>query len=145
MSACEKYRGLLMGLLDKELTPEEANEVNSHLTRCSKCREEYDQLRETAKKIGTLSFNEPQDEILENLWKSPYSRFSKVSGLLLIFFGWITLIVFSLYEIFAHGEEPLVPKIAIVAMILGFLVLLIYVIRERIINYKSDPYKEVVR
>ena len=28
---CEKYKALLMGLMDNELTPEEASEVNSHL------------------------------------------------------------------------------------------------------------------
>ena len=69
MSDCEKYKGLLMGLIDGELTPEETGEVDAHLIKCSSCREEYEQLRETANKIEVVSFDEPQDEILKKLWK----------------------------------------------------------------------------
>ena len=54
MSECEKYHGLLVGLLDKELTPEETVEINEHLIRCSACREKYEQLKETAGKPVSL-------------------------------------------------------------------------------------------
>lgn len=145
MKECEKYKGLLMGLIDKELTPKETSEINDHLIRCAECREEYEQLRETATKIETVSFVEPQDEVLRSLWKSPYSRFTRNSGLFLVFAGWIALIIYGFYEAFRSGEEPVFSKVAIAAVLFGFLVLLLSVIRERIHTYKSDPYKEVER
>ena len=145
MSACKKYKGLLMGLIDQELSPEEASEVNKHLHRCERCREEYEQLQETCNKIESISIKEPEDKILEKLWRSPYSRISKISGFLLVLFGWISLIVYTLVEWILHGSQGLFHKITIGAIILGFLVLLASVIRERIKGYKSDPYKEVIR
>lgn len=145
MSDCEKYKGLLMGLIDGELTPEEANEINAHLIKCAECREEYEQLRETAARIETVSFREPRDKVLKSLWRSPYSRLTRNSGLILVFAGWLALIVYGLFEMFRSGDEPFFPKVAVAAVIFGFIVLLASVIRERIHTYKVDPYKEVER
>jgi anti-sigma factor RsiW len=145
MKECEKYKGLLMGLIDGELTPEETSEVNAHLIKCAACRQEYEQLRETAAKIETVSFEEPQDEVLKKLWKTPYSRFAKNSGLFLVFAGWLALVIYGLYEAFRSQDEPVFSKIAVAAVLIGFVVLLFSVIRERIQTYKADPYKEVKR
>jgi hypothetical protein len=142
---CEKFKPLLMGLIDGELTPEETAEVNSHLIKCDACRNEFEELKDTAGQIDTVSFIEPQDEVLRKLWKSPYSRLIRNSGLLLVFSGWLFLILFALFEIIRSPDEPFLPKIAVAAMIIGFLVLLVFLIRERIHTYKVDPYKEVKR
>ncbi len=143
MKDCEKYKKLLMGLIDNELTPEEASELNDHLTRCSSCRDEYEQLRDTASKISNISFIQPHEKELRKLWKSPYSRFTRNSGLFLVFTGWISLILYGLYEFFMSKSEATFSKISIAAIFIGFAVLLASVIRDRIIAYKSDPYKEI--
>lgn len=145
MMECERFKPLLMGLIDGELTPEETAEVNAHLIKCEACRAEYEDLKDTAGQIDTVSFIEPQDEVLRKLWKSPYSRFMRNSGLLLVFSGWLFLVLFALFEIFRSQDEPFLPKIAIAAVIVGFFVLLFFLIRERIHTYKVDPYKEVKR
>ena len=145
MSACEKYINLLMGLMDNELTPDEVNEIKNHLIKCKRCRDEYEDLRKTTNKINFVSFEEPQDAILKKIWKSPYSRLSRVSGFFLVLVGWLSLIVYSLFELLRNGEGPAFPRIAMAAIIFGFLVLLVTVIRERMQTYKSDPYKEVQR
>ena len=145
MMACEKYKPLLMGLIDGELTSEESAEVNNHLIKCEACRTEYEALRDTAGKIHGVSFIEPQEEVLRKLWKRPYSRLMRNSGLFLVFSGWIFLVVYALFEIFRDHEEPFLPKIAVAAVIIGFFILLGFLIRERIHTYKVDLYKEVKR
>ena len=145
MMACEKFKPLLMGLIDGELTPEESAEVNEHLIKCEACRTEYEELRETAGKIEGVSFIEPQDEVLRKLWKRPYSRLMRNSGLFLVISGWIFLIAYALVEIFRDNQEPFLPKMAVAAVIIGFFILLGFLIRERIQTYKVDPYKEVKR
>ncbi len=145
MSDCQKYQGLLMGLLDKELTPEETVEVNDHLTRCEVCRKEYEQIRETSGKIEAVSFIEPEDEVLEQLWKFPHSRLTRNSGLLLVLAGVLLLIIYGIFEFLRSGEEAVIPKIGVVAVLIGCVILLLSVIRERMHTYKVDPYKEVKR
>ena len=145
MKECEKYKGLLMGLIDDELTPEEAGEVNAHLIKCAACREEYEDLRGTAARIEKASFEEPTDEVLNRLWKRPYHRFMRNSGLFLVVGGYVALIVYALIEMFKSGGEPVFPKITFAAIVIGFVLLLATVIRERLHTYKTDPYKEVRR
>ena len=145
MNECLKYKKLLMGLIDNELTSEEITEVQQHLTRCADCRKEYEQLKDTGAKIKKVSFEEPQDKILQSLWRSPFSRFARMSGLFLVIGGWLALIIYAIIEILKQGEEPVFTKVAIAAVFIGFFVLLATVIRDRLKTYKTDPYKEVER
>lgn len=145
MGECEKYKPLLMGLIDQELTPEEAADVNHHLSRCAKCRAEYESLREAGAKIEAVSFNEPEDEILETLWNPPYSYFTRLSGLIMVIGGWAGLILYILFEWIVRSSGRLLPRISIAVMVLGFILLLVNAIRERLAKYKVDPYKEIVR
>lgn len=142
---CEKYKGLMMGLMDNELTEEEAGEVNSHLTRCEACREEYRQLQKTTTKLKDISYAEPHDEVLDRVWKSPYSRFTRNFGLFMVLGGWIVLVAYAIYEGLSSSREALLPKTAMAVVIVGFVILLVSVIWGRIKTYKSDPYKEVQR
>ncbi|HDQ44114.1 MAG TPA: zf-HC2 domain-containing protein [bacterium] len=145
MSACDDFKGLLMGLIDEELTPDETGRVHRHLKRCAACRREYEQLRETASKIGGVSYREPADEVLESLWNAPYSHYTRVSGIVLIIGGWAALILYILYEWIVRNSQGIFPKIGAAMMIVGFVILLFTAIRERIVKHKVDPYREVVR
>lgn len=145
METCEKYKILMMGLMDNELTPEEMSEVHAHLTRCQSCRDEYESLIETSSKINLISYIEPQDEIYAKLWKSPYSRLTRFTGWFLFIGGWTVLLLFGLIELLRNTNEPLLPRLATVAFIIGFVVLLLSVLRERFKKTKIDPYKEVIR
>lgn len=145
MSNCEKYKTLLMGLLDGELTVEETQDVNQHLTRCQACRDEYEALVGTGQQIEKVTFIEPTEEELNRLWKAPYSRWTKNSGLFLVLIGWITLVVYAVVEALRDSQEPLFSRLAVAAVIIGFIVLLFNVVRERLVTYKKDPYKEVKR
>ena len=79
----ERRQRLLSGLIDQELTPEEAAEANDLLVRDTEFRREYEQLRGSAAHIASLKFAEPHDPVLDQLWQSPFSRFSRNAGLLL--------------------------------------------------------------
>jgi hypothetical protein len=145
MKNCEEFKPLLVGLLDGELNPDEARRINDHLTRCAACRTEYAHLRETSGELTAISFQEPDDAILAQMWNSPFSRLTRNTALLMIIGGYAALIGYALFEFFLHGKEALPVKTGLAAIILGFLILLVQLIRERIKTYKSDPYKEIER
>ena len=145
MNNCEPFKGLLVGLLDGELTPDETRQINEHLTRCAACRQEYEQLRETTGKLSAISFREPDDKMLAQMWKSPFSRLSRNTALILIVGGYAGLIGYGMFEFLTSGTKDLPAKVGLAAIVLGFLILLVQLIRERIRTYKSDPYKEIER
>ena len=145
MNNCEKYRPLIVGLLDNELTSEEIQELNTHLNRCEACRKEFDEMKEISGKLALPSFKEPEDEILDTLWKSPYSRFTRNAGFFMVAASCLGLAGYIFYEFMVEKKAALLPKISTAALIIGFLVLLFSVIRERIRTYKKDIYKEIKR
>ncbi|MBN2242348.1 MAG: zf-HC2 domain-containing protein [Acidobacteria bacterium] len=145
MNNCEKYRGLLVGLLDRELNPQETVEINEHLVRCAGCREEYERLRDTSGKLEAVSFEEPSDEILRRLWRNPFSRLARIGGIFLIVAGYAALICYALFQFFTSGKENFWGKVPIAAIGIGFLILLLLVILERVKSYGKDPYREIKR
>jgi anti-sigma factor RsiW len=145
MNNCERYRHLLVGLLDRELDPKESAEVNEHLMRCPECREEYEKLRETSGKLESIAFEEPSDEVLRRLWRNPFSRLGRISGIILIVAGYAALICYALFEFFTNGKENFWVRVPVAAIVVGFLILLLLVILERVKTYRKDPYREIER
>ena len=145
MADCEKYKTLLIGLADQELTQDESAEIHDHLNRCGECRKEYNEMLGTGKILQGVSFDEPEDEVLESLWKAPYSRWAKVSGLVLVVGGWVALVVMAIVQIFTDSGESLFSRVTGGAVVIGFIIILLYVIRERMATYKVDRYKGVKR
>lgn len=145
MNNCEPFKGLLVGLLDGELTPDETRQINDHLTRCAACRAEYEQLRETTGKLAAISFQEPDDAVLAQVWKSPFSRLARNTSLVLIIGGYAGLMGYGLFQLLTSGTKELPAKMGLAAIVLGFLILLVQLIRERVRTYKTDPYKEIKR
>ena len=143
MNNCEKYRHLLVGLLDGELDPQETMEVNDHLMRCSQCRDEFEQLRETTGKLESVTFETPSDETLRRLWKNPFSRLSRIGGLLLVIMGYAALIGYALFVYFTSGKEVIWNKLSVAAIVIGFIILFVHVVVERVKTYGKDPYKEI--
>ncbi|MEN8154190.1 MAG: zf-HC2 domain-containing protein [Acidobacteriota bacterium] len=142
---CKHYRELMMGLIDNELSGEEATEVNGHITRCRSCREEFEDLKKSSAELKGISYKEPRDVKLDRIWKAPYSRFSKIAGLVMVIGAWAAIALYSVFEIMRSGTEEAIPKMAIMIILIGLVILLIAVIRDRIKTYKKDPYKEVDR
>jgi anti-sigma factor RsiW len=145
MANCEHYRGLLSGLLDDELTPEESSELNRHLIRCASCRSDYEELRRTEEKLEAISYVEITDQAARSLWKMPYGRFLSIASLVLVIGGYAALLLYGLITYLTDGDEDLFGRVALGAIVIGFLVLLGSLIVERISTYRVDPYKEIER
>ena len=140
MNDGEKYRNLLVGLADRVLNPQEATAVNDHLRSCARCRRECEQLLEISGKLEVLVFAEPPDEIVRQLWRSPFSRLSRIGGLLLVIGGYAALIGYALFELFTSDQEGSWVKISMAAIAIGFLMLLVQVVRERLKTYRKDLF-----
>ena len=145
MNPCDEFKGLLVGMLDHELTPEETCRTNEHLVRCAACRADYERLRETSGKLAAMSFAEQGDAIIQRVWRSPFSRLTRNSALWMIIGGYAGLIGYALVAYLRDDTEALPGKIGLAAIVIGFVLLFGQVIRERLCTYKTDPYKEIER
>lgn len=145
MASCEHYRTLIAGLLDNELTAEESVALNEHLIRCASCRADYEELRQTEKKLDAISYVEITDEAARSLWKLPYARTLRNASLLMVFGGYAALLIYGFITFLTDGDEDLFGKVTLAAIVIGFVVLLGSIVVERISTWRVDPYKEIER
>lgn len=142
---CSEIRILLSGLVDDELQTDEKVQVNDHLQKCSHCRRELEDMRKTAGILDSVPELEIHEHELDEMWKSPYGRFTRFSGVVLVLVGYAVLIFYGLYEFLISDKEGVVPRMALAAIVVGFLVLLGRLVFERLRTYGNDPYKGVKR
>jgi hypothetical protein len=134
-----------MRLLSSWKYPEEANEVSDLLRKSQRWRDEYNSLLETHEHLKGLTFEEPIDAVLRQLWKSPYSHYAHSAALLMIIGGVLFLCGFGFLIVVSSGSEGWQVKVPFVAISVGAATMLFLKIRERIATYQADPYKEVQR
>jgi anti-sigma factor RsiW len=145
MSDCTRYRALLMGLMDDELTADEATDVHEHLSRCGGCQDEYDSLRQSLGALDGAAFCEPAEDVLATFWRNPYQRVGQQAALWMMIGGYLLLIGYGIATFMRDGAVPAVPKLGFAAIGIGAAVLLLQVLTARLRVVKDDPYREVKR
>lgn len=145
----ERAQQLMMGALDGELSDTERSELNRLLDADPKLREEWQRLQNVKEVTSTMALRSPPEEVWDHYWTSVYSRFERRVGWILLSLGAIVLLSYGLLtaaqEILADATLPVVVKAAVFVAVVGTVVLLVSVAREKWFTHKSDPYKDVQR
>ena len=145
----ERFRILLMGEIDGELTSQESAELHDVLRRypeLAKERNEFHKLKEVTK---TMAFKTPPKEVWDKYWINIYNRIERGIAWILVSIGAIILITWSLFRAVESMLEDTqlvgIVKVGIVLALAGFVILIVSVLREKLIIRKTDPYKEIQR
>jgi len=149
---CQEWKPLLSGYVDRELTAEEEDRLKNHLSHCSECRVDLQELRDIEGVTSAMkdeSFAPAGDVFWDRYWLSVYNRIERGVGWLLLSLGAAALVGFGAWH-FATGflfdaNAPLIVRVGTALVIAGGAVLVVSVVRERIRTYRHDPYKEVKR
>jgi len=147
--SCEKYKEMLMGYLDGELSGEQNREIEKHLNVCTGCSEELDEFRELKKITDDISLNEPEDRIFDQYWSCVYNRIERRLGwILLSVSGTILVIWLGFMAIEAIVEDhtiSIVLKVGLLMFYASLVILLVSVFREKHHFRNRDRYKDVRR
>ncbi len=88
----------------------------------------------------------PEKEEWNYYWIKTYNKIERITSWVLISLGIIMLLTFFIYSllttIFQEVEMPIVIKIGLISLILGFIILIISIIREKHYINKKDKYKK---
>lgn len=144
---CEKNKYLMMGYLDDELSPEEREEVQTHIEQCPDCRSEYKEFLVLKHTTSKMKLKGPDQQTWEGYMNTLYGRIERGIGWILFSIGAILLLGYGGYQLvsetIADPEIPVPMKVGILCAMFGLTILLISVLRERLIARKTDIYKEI--
>jgi anti-sigma factor RsiW len=146
----ERARALLMAALDGELGPDERRELDRLIADHPALAGEWSRLTRVKEVTAMVTLRTPSDEVWDGYWKTSYRRTERGIGWLLVAAGAIVLSAWGLWHLFesllADTDTPVAIRLAIAAVVLGGLVLMFSVLREKLFTRRHDPYdREVIR
>jgi predicted anti-sigma-YlaC factor YlaD len=142
-SATEHVGDLLSGYLDGELTQQQRQKVTLHCADCEPCREDLAELRTLRERIGGANLSEMGEDRWRENMNDATVELSRGIGWLLFLLGLMIAGSFLVYTLLTDSGMPLVVKFILVGVYGGLGVLLFSVLRQRLIERKTDKYKDV--
>ena len=133
----------LSGYVDGELTQQQRQRIDVHCAGCADCARDLRELKELRESVGNARLsNKKQDVWREKMNDATVQRSRGIGGLLLIG-GVLACLGIGVFVFLFDSSTSLVEKL-IVGAIYGGLGLLFYsVLRQRLIERKTDKYKDV--
>ena len=145
----DRAHHLMMAALDGELDAAESAELDRLLAGDERLQREWVQLSRVKEVTKTMAYREPPEEIWDAYWTSVYNRTERGIGWILASVGAFVVSGYGIWiwlqDLLADTELPAFVKLGIFALLLGGLVLLVSVIREKLFTRGKDPYREVQR
>ena len=133
----------LSGYLDGELTQQERQQVDLHLADCESCMGMLRELEELRGRMGRSALSRKyEDHWRENMDDTGVQLSRGIGWLLLI--G--AILVIATIVVFQFLTDPGISgfmKFIISAFYLGWAALFVSVLRQRLIERKTDKYKDV--
>ena len=145
----DHVRRLMMQALDDELSAAQRAELDRLLADDECLRAEWEKLRKVKEVTETMDYRNPPQEIWQDYWVSVFNRFERGLGWTLVSVGAAVLVGYALWHqvqsVLADSGMPAYLKIAIFAVLMGGIILLLSVAREKLFTRRHDPYKGVQR
>jgi len=138
-----------MAALDGELDDAEREDLDRRMAEDPELREEWDRMSAVKEATGRLRLRTPPDEVWDDYWQSVYNRAERgfawivVSVSAAVLLGWGAWR--ALEALLADRDVPIVLKVAVFGVVLGGIVLLVSVVREKWFTGRRDPYRGVQR
>ncbi len=134
---------LLSGFVDGELTQQQRQLVTLHCENCIECQGNLVSLRELRERIGNANLSEVGEDKWRETMNDTTVQTTRSIGWLLFIAGLLVAVGIGLVGFVFADDIPVGLKLLLVAIYGGLALLLFSVLRQRLIERKTDKYKDV--
>jgi len=146
---CDEIKVKVMALLDGELSGQDTMIVKEHLKSCKRCSGEYASLKKLKEVTGAMKLKKLPEYYWDDYWTHVYNRIERGISWLLISLGAIIVLAFASWEaltaLIADQEMNPFLKVGIFALMIGAVILVVSILREKILVKRIDKYRKVER
>jgi hypothetical protein len=133
----------LSGYVDGELTQQERQQVEIHCAQCPQCSSELAQLQSVRESIGKARLSDLDQDVWREMMGDTTVKASRTIGWLLLIGGVLAAVGLGVYEIIFESSASVFEKTIVGVIYAGLAGLFISVLRQRLIDRKTDKYKDV--
>ena len=145
----EHYKHLLLKVVDGVATAEEREEFTNHIRSCEECRCEYGEFKNLEEFMSAVKLKDLSEDARAAYARSLYNRLERGLGWIFLSLGAILLLGFGgfmlIKEFIINPAVSVILKIGVCAVLAGFIVLLVSVLKERLFVRKYDKYSKEVK
>jgi anti-sigma factor RsiW len=134
---------LISGYLDGELTQQDRQRVDVHLGACADCSDRLAELTELRARISGTRLSPVGEDIWREKMDDMTVKVSRRIGWLLFVGGLLLVAGFGIWEFVIDSSMDLTTKLVVAAVYVGLGALFVSVLRQRLIERKTDKYKDV--
>lgn len=135
---------MLSGFIDGELTQQDRQRVQVHIEDCGQCRTDLEELEAMRRAIGKARLSDLAQDKWRETMDDTTVKASRGIGWLLVLGGALLAIGVAVIEIVTSTSTmTLVEKLIVGGVYGGMLLIFISVLRQRLIERKTDKYKDV--
>ena len=134
---------LLSGYIDGELTQQNRQRVSQHCEDCERCRQELVALQSMRDRIAASRLSDIGEEAWRETMNDTTVKATRGIGWLLLIGGVLLAFGFAVYEIVTDAAISTMERLIIGGIYGGLLLLFLSVLRQRLIERKTDKYKDV--
>lgn len=135
---------LLSGFIDGELTQQDRQRVQLHIDGCKKCGADVDELRLLRQTVGKARLSRLDDDVWREAMDDTMVKASRGIGWLLVVGAVLLGAGLGVYELVSSPSSmSLLEKMIVGGVYGGMLLIFISVLRQRLIERKTDRYKDV--
>ena len=146
---CDEFPLKSMAYLDDEMEPGDREAFEYHVAMCDRCRAELEKLRRVKEMTGRIKMVDVEEQRWETYWAQIYNRLERMLGWILLSIGAIITFSYGLFtamkDLLYDSSVPVLLRFGIFALVIGLVILLVSVARQRFFAWKRDPYREVRR
>ena len=134
---------LLSGYLDGELTQQQSQRVDVHLGGCAECRDRLSELAGLRRRVAGARLSTMAQDVWRERMDDVAVKASRGLGWVLFLGGLLLLAGYGASEFVIDTSLGAGVKLMVSAVYLGLGALFVSVLRQRLIERKTDKYKDV--
>jgi len=147
--SCKDMSLNIMALLDEELNEDQIEGVKKHLETCEKCSEDYASIKKVKEVTGKMKFKKLPEFYWDDYWKHIYNRIERGLSWVFLSLGAIIILCFAGWEFLdkltANQDIHPLLRWGIFIFLIGIIILIISILREKMMVRRVDKYKEIER
>ena len=141
----EEHQMNLMRYIDKEMEESERIEFEKHLETCDTCREQLRDFSMVKEVTQSMKIADLPEKVWDKYWDKIYNRIERSVAWFLFITGALILAGYSIYNAVTDPGLYSLIGLGIVLIFVGFAVLFLSVLREKLTVNKSDRYISEVK
>ncbi len=145
----DRFIYLLENYFENQLKPEELKEFNKLLDGDPELRNEFEQQKRVKEVLKKMSLKNPSSEVWDNYWTVRHNRIERFVSWFLFIVGAMLIVGYGIFKgveaFIADDHSPFLLKFGIAVFIIGLLLLIFSILREKLTIAKKDKYKEIQR